>query len=247
VPLPQKKLIPGFFIALTIAALAAPPLWWSAGDPPVIDPAAAVNNKGPANIGQAKHMAKSALDALRPTHPTVANQIEADLTQGANPILDFTVPNPKTPEWQEKQKAPLLIGQLKAIADPFYTRLHAAAPTWLEAERTLNGTNHPNSIFPWTTETTDDQNKGIANIGQVKAVFSLRFDTLPPVNPLDSDGDGLPDAWEIANFGSINAYGATADIEPDGATNLTEHALGLNPTKKDHPNVGLLAVNVRAN
>jgi hypothetical protein len=244
-PLPKKKLIPSFMLALMLAAFAAPPLWWSQGDPPVIDPAAAVNNHGPANIGQAKHMAKSALEALQASHPSVAAEIEADLTAGPTPIVDFTVPDPKTPEWIEKQKAPLLIGQLKAMADPFYTRLHALDPSWLETERTTNGTNHSGSIFPWTADTADDANKAIANIGQLKAVFSLRFDTLPPVDPDDTDGDGLPDVWEVAQFGSTTAYGSTNDIEPDGATNLTEHALGLNPLKKDHPNVGLGLIEIR--
>lgn len=237
-PLPQKKLIPGFLLMLVIAAFAAPPLWWGTGDPPVIDPAAAVNNHGPANIGQAKHMAKSALDALRPVLPAVADQIEADLTEGGSPILDFTVPDPKTPEWLEKQKAPLLIGQLKAIADPFYTRLHAAAPVWLEAERTANGTNHPGSIFPWTAETTDDNNKGIANIGQLKAGFSLRFDTLPPVGPVDSDEDGLPDDWELAHFGSLYED-ADGDADGDYLTNIEEFQFGTDPTLPDTDGDGL--------
>ena len=52
------------------------------------------------------------------------------------------------------------------------------APAWLEAERITNGTNHADSIFPWTPETSDDKNKAIATIGQLKAVFSLRFATL---------------------------------------------------------------------
>lgn len=246
-PLPQKGLIPSILLAQIIAASAAPPQWWGAGNFPVVDPNAAVNNHGPVNIGQAKHMAKSALDALRTVYPTVADQIEADLT----PIVDFTIPDPKTPEWLEKQKAPLLIGQLKAIAAPFYTHLHEGVPLWLDRESVIqsekgqlqiNGTKNSGSIFPWTAETADDENKAIANIGQLKAVFSLRFDSLPPGDPYDADGDGLLDAWEIANFGVNYAYGATDDIEPDGATNLTEHSLGLNPLKKDHPSVLLSQV-----
>ncbi len=192
---------------LALVAFAVPPLWWSVGDPPVIVPGAPQNNKGPANIGQAKHMAKSALDVLRPILPAVTAQIEADLA----PILNLTVPNPKPADWAEKQKAPLLIGQLKAIADPFYTRLHAAAPAWLEAERIANGTNHPNSIFPWSTETTDDNNKGIANIGQLKAVFSLRFENLQ-ADTTDTDGDGIPNDWEFAH--GINPN------DPTDASNL---------------------------
>lgn len=99
-PLPQKKLIPGILLALIITALAAPPLWWSTANPPVIDPAASVNNRGPANIGQAKHMAKSALDALRPILPDVADAIEVDLAA----IVDLTVPDPKPVGWSESKE-----------------------------------------------------------------------------------------------------------------------------------------------
>ena len=140
-------------ILLAMISLAAPPLWWSQGNPPVIT-GTAENNKGPANIGQAKNMVAQALTALDTAAPTVATQIRADLATSHPGLL--TVPSPKPADWADKQKAPLLLGQLKAIAHPFYTQLHAAAPTWLAAERTTNDTNYPNSIFPWTAETTDD-------------------------------------------------------------------------------------------
>ena len=243
-PLPQKKLIPTIFLLLVIAAIAAPPLWWSSGNPPIIVANAPQNNRGPANIGQAKHIAKSAIAALRPILPAVATQIEADLA----PIVDFTVPNPKTPEWIAKQKAPLLLGQLKAMADPFYRRLNTAAPTWLTAERTANGTNFPNSIFPWTSETTDDKNKSIANIGQLKAVFSLRFEIYSDTE-LDSDGDSLPDSWEIAyglnplDPGNVNSNnGSIGDPDQDGIANGTEATRGLNPIYKDNPKLLLQVI-----
>ena len=192
------------------------------------------NNHGPANIGQAKHMAKSALDTLRPILPDVAAQIEADLA----PILSFSVPDPKTPEWIEKQKVPLLIGQLKAIAAPFYTRLNAAAPAWLENQRNTSGTSSPNSIFPWTEGVGDDQNKAIANIGQLKAVFSLDLDKLPTdLQTLDTDGDGLPDRWELTNridpldngSGNIQNGANGSFTAPDGSviTNAQALAQGL--------------------
>jgi hypothetical protein len=230
VPLPQKKLIPGLLLALVIAALAAPPLWWSTGDPPVIDPAATENNHAPANIGQAKHMAKSALDALRPILPAVADQIEEDLVGPGKPIPSWAAPANQAEI--DKNHAPLLIGQLKAIADPFYTHLHTAAPAWLEAERTANGTNRPGSIFPWTSATTDDNNKGVANIGQLKAVFSLRFEK-------DSDIDGMPDAWEEASGLDPDDYtDANDDLDDDGLTNLEEHGNGTDPANPDTDNDG---------
>ena len=53
-------------------------------------------------------------------------------------------------------------------------------------------------------------------------------DTNP--NP-DSDGDGLPDSWEIQYFGSISDPRATADGDPDadGFSNLQEYVAGTSP------------------
>jgi hypothetical protein len=225
-PLPQKKLIPSLLLLLALFALAAPPLWWSGGSDPVINSNPA-ENKAPANIGQAKHIVSKALSALQTAAPSIAAEVRADLLSSHPDLL--IVPNPKTPEWIEKQKAPLLIGQLKAIADPFYRRLNTANPTWLSTERSTNGTNHPNSIFPWTATPDDDANRAIANIGQLKAVFSLRFETLPPPNP-DMDGDGMPNAWEIQyGLNPNNPSDANGDIVGDGVSNLVKYKIGRNP------------------
>jgi hypothetical protein len=223
--------IAGLVLAVTVSGDPSNrPAWWTDGIPPVITPNAAENNQGPANIGQAKHMVSLALRALDTASPTIASQIRADLA-GTQPdhsdrIIDLTVPAPKDTAWIEKQKAPLLLGQLKAIAHPFYTQLHAAAPTWLAAERTANGTNNPGSIFPWTATTDDDSNRSIATIGQLKAVFSLRFETLP--SP-DFDDDGLADAWEILYFSNL-AQPGSGDFDSDGLSNLQEQAMGTNPS-----------------
>ena len=44
----------------------------------------------------------------------------------------------------------------------------------------------------------------------------------------DSDGDGLPDGWEMANFGNLNQVGS-GDPDGDGYSNAREFALGTNP------------------
>jgi hypothetical protein len=49
------------------------------------------------------------------------------------------------------------------------------------------------------------------------------------VGPADSDGDGLPDAWEIQYFGNL-LQGANGDPDGDGATNIQEFYQGRNPT-----------------
>jgi hypothetical protein len=227
------------FTLLTLLAsaqnpsVADEPTWWT---PAVIDTSAAENNKGPANIGQAKHMVDEALKALAVKDPALSASIRQKLTDpqpnpaGGNfpKILDFTVPNPKTPEWIAQQKAPLLTGQLKAIAAPFYDALHAVDPTWLATQRTLNGTAaDATSIYPWTTATSDDAHKAIATIGQLKAVFSLRFETATLI--VDFDGDGLDDNWEIQYFGDLSQNGS-GDSDGDGLTNLDEFTAGTNPS-----------------
>src|SRR5206468_11207725 len=45
----------------------------------------------------------------------------------------------------------------------------------------------------------------------------------------DSDGDGLPDLWEIANGTNPNVPDADADPDGDGQTNLQEYLAGTNP------------------
>ncbi|TVZ39812.1 FG-GAP repeat protein [Alteromonadaceae bacterium 2753L.S.0a.02] len=57
---------------------------------------------------------------------------------------------------------------------------------------------------------------------------------------LDSDKDGLPDAWEIVNqLDYLYAEDANYDMEPDGLTNLQEFQLGTNPWKADTDNDGV--------
>jgi hypothetical protein len=259
---------------------AAPPAWWSQPDMTghaVLDTAVAdPNPMGPANIGQAKFMAKRALDALNTCDPALAVEIHEKLTvpqpKPSDPsaltpaLLDFGVPGEPLPDdWHERQHAPLLVGQLKAIATPFYDKLHAVAPTWLDHESPdpaaqgqlqLNATKDqadPSNFYPWSSNTGDDQNQAVATIGQLKAVFSLRFESLgatldsdydddgltnteeashqtDPRNP-DTDSDGMNDAWEVQwGLDPLNATDASADIDGDSISNQRESQLGTSPT-----------------
>ncbi|MCK4565555.1 MAG: hypothetical protein KAU94_12870, partial [Verrucomicrobia bacterium] len=48
----------------------------------------------------------------------------------------------------------------------------------------------------------------------------------------DTDGDGLPDVWEIHYFGNLDRDG-TLDYEPDGLTEMEEYLLDTDPVNAD--------------
>jgi hypothetical protein len=54
-------------------------------------------------------------------------------------------------------------------------------------------------------------------------------DATPGGGETDSDADGLPDSWEIANFGTL-ARDGKGDFDGDGMTDLQEYLAGTNPT-----------------
>ena len=62
--------------------------------------------------------------------------------------------------------------------------------------------------------------------GNLSAIGSLSAST-------DSDGDGLPDFFEIHYSGSANGLGLTGDEDYDGLNTLGEFAFALNPTVAD--------------
>jgi hypothetical protein len=64
------------------------------------------------------------------------------------------------------------------------------------------------------------------------------------VGPADSDGDGLPDWWELQHFGNLN-QGANSDYDNDGLTNIQEYKQGRNPTKGALSDTTSLIINLK--
>ncbi len=205
---------PGEFgLTGTEITLNVDPAWWTEGDPVIVPNVPNVDHKAAANLGQAKWMAKRAYDTILEQNPTLAAAILAELV-GDPATHPFS-------EWEPAvapdggDRAALLLGQLKAIAAPFYNQLNQAAPVWLEAEMIRNGTRQPNSHLPWGPDVGANENRAAANIGQLKALFSLSLSSIKE-SDLDADQDGIPDSLEqqiIAASGG--AYTNLADINPD--------------------------------
>lgn len=102
----------------------------------------------------------------------------------------------------------LNVGQLKSVSAPFYDRLNLA--------------------YPWLSSSTPSDDYAIVNLGQLKYMFSFQI-----AAPGDTDMDGLLDAWETAQFGSLAAQSGAGNAEtptPDALSNRAESLAGTNPT-----------------
>jgi len=69
-----------------------------------------------------------------------------------------------------------------------------------------------------------------ANCGWISlsnVVAFVQTDTLAP--GIDSDADGIADAWERTYTNTLGAFTATSDTDHDGSTDLEEYLAGTNP------------------
>jgi hypothetical protein len=160
------------------------------------------NDFAAVNQGQLKWMAVNA-----------AMELESQLPGGAGSnvwalISQFTGTN---------NFRPVNLGQLKYVAQPFYARLIPIG----------YATN-----YPWSGTTNAPNDYALANIGQMKNVFSFDVATwLPPLGG-DADGDGMANGWEVQyGMNPFNSANATGDLDNDGVNNLTEYLQGRDPTK----------------
>jgi len=197
-------------MALCVATMvmAQTPSWWYTRG--VIDTNLPPNDYAPITQGQLKWLARNAY-----------LELDARCGAGSN-IVALINSFPLT-----DNNLPVNIGQVKALATPFYDRFYE-----------LNVTNvFPEGMsgkYPWSgrLETNDF---AAANIGQVKYVFSFNLSEIS----LDSDNDGMPDWWEIAHGLDPFSNDANLDLDGDGLSNLQEYQLGTDPSNTDTDGDGL--------
>ena len=215
-----STLIPIATLALTLLSPAADPGWWATRG---VKNASSASNLSPATLGQAKHMAAMALAELQ---PRLAAADYASLQADVATIVNLTPP--ATQADFDNQKQILLVGQLKTIARPFYDKLRALDTPWVNNEIYLTnsrviepGSSPPSySPYPWSVATSDDSNYSPASVGQLKTVFSIKFenwgyygppDPTLPTGPTDTDGDGLSDVTEAAMGTSPTIFDSDGD------------------------------------
>jgi hypothetical protein len=189
-------------LATCATLLASDPGWWHARD--VIADDAPRQDFAAANQGQVKHLADQAYWEMEAAIP----QFGGAGSEVEAMVLGFT---------PQGNYLAINLGQLKHLATPFYDRL-------IEIGYATN--------YPWVGATVPSADFAMANIGQVKNLFSWDLTK-------NSDGDGLPDWWEMLHFGGATNAVWDADPDGDGLNNLQEYQYGTDPNKWDTDGDGL--------
>lgn len=231
--LPMRIFLPILLLLFGATTLLAPPAWWSDPQTAILNDDAEENNYAPANIGQLKHVAKQAK-----TH------LDLNVSGGAGSAIDTLIASfePRAGQGYTQQQiddfiadnyAPINIGQLKAVAKPFYDRLLAIG---YDTKANLIARGYPTGWlhdYPWDPATPLEENYVPANLGQLKAVFSFDVSSLAPPLP-----EGWTD-WIAQHFPNDPNVDPDADPDGDGLTNLEEFHAGTDPNQADSDGDGI--------
>jgi hypothetical protein len=90
---------------------------------------------------------------------------------------------------------------------------------------TMSGINSPYSSINMRNQAQTQQVE-VALTGDGPHTITLAFDK--GTDNSDTDADGLPDTWEISNFGNLNQT-SSGDSDSDGLSNLQEYIFGSDP------------------
>ena len=212
--------------------LAVAPSWWSDTGTQILEEEGSEENYAPANLGQLKHVAKMAKEHLDESVAGGAGSTITTMVAGFEPRAGMGYTQPQIDVFLAENYAPINLGQLKAVAKPFYDRLKEAG---YDTKANLIARGYPGGWefdYPWDPETALEENYAPANLGQLKMVFS--FD----LASYDTDLDGLPDEWEEVYIGDTYSDGEE-DLDGDGLTNWEEFQNGTHPNESDSDDDGL--------
>lgn len=102
---------------------------------------------------------------------------------------------------------------------------------------------------PWNLPDADPDGDGASNYEEFQwwlnngascAITNVAIPAGPNPTAWDTDGDGMPDGWEMVNgLNPINPSDATADLDGDGLTNLQEYQYGTDPHNADSDGDGI--------
>jgi len=189
---------------------------WNGGSYPVPDDFSA------ANLGQLKQMATQA-----------AAELNANLPGGAGDIINNLITTwNSTPQSGvvRDDHATVNLGQLKAVAQPFYNQLIAAGYT---------------NAYPWANPPQPADDFSAANLGQLKYLFSFDL-TYSSTGDPSNGGSGIPDWWAIAaglnpndpSIGSMPVTNPALTVNGIPMTYLQAYQAGTNPVTAATPSSG---------
>lgn len=99
-------------------------------------------------------------------------------------------------------------------------------------DTTADGSTYVTSgLFTIDTRDPDSLTRPLTLLAAASGLFII--DTTDPT-PLDTDNDGLPDAWEELYFGGIHAAVWDEDTDGDGLSNRLEFLYGRDPLVPDN-------------
>lgn len=156
------------------------------------------------------------------------------------PLLDLNNPFLSQPTSLILQ---VIRGTLTSVGATVQLETQAVNPANFAVDATSRGTTYSTSN---PAVAVVDENGLVTAKGPGNVVITARNDglvttlMLQSFGLLDSDGDGIPDAWEIANgLNPFDPSDASQDPDHDGLTNLQEYLLGTNPHVADTDGDGL--------
>ncbi len=165
------------------------------------------------------------------------NVFDANSTGDYTIFLDNPVLEPRPPIWQQvpyrSTVEGLTLGFVVQASDPDGTTPVLTAMN-LPTGATFTDNGDGFGSFQWTP-TIGQAGDYVIPLFASDGTFNESINMFVVVNAAgDSDGDGLPDQWELDRFGSLDRDG-TEDFDGDGVSDLEEFENGTDPNTQNAP------------